>query len=61
MSDKNKKEDILDEEKKEELAKKILDKEKISYHSKTFSKIENEVKDALKNQKTDDALRDITL
>jgi len=61
MSDKNTKDDILDEEKREELAEKILEKEKISYHSKTFKKIEDEVKEALKNQKTDDALRDITL
>ncbi len=61
MSDKTKKEETLDDKKREELAENILKKEKISYHSKTFIKIENEVKEALKNQKTDDALRDITL
>ncbi|MDQ7022009.1 MAG: ATPase, T2SS/T4P/T4SS family [Candidatus Gracilibacteria bacterium] len=59
-TEKNIEEDI-DEDKKEELAEKILEKEENSYHSKTFLKIENEVKDSLKNQKTDDALRDITL
>jgi predicted phage-related endonuclease len=59
--DKKKEEVILNEKEKEELAEKIIEKEKISYHSKTFKKIENEVKEALKNQKTDDALRDITL
>jgi hypothetical protein len=52
---------MLDEETKEELAVKILEEEKITYHSKTFLKIENEVKESLKNQKTDDALRNITL
>ena len=57
----NKKQKITSEEEKEELVEKILEKEKTNYHSKTFVKIENEVKDALKNQKTDDALRDITL
>lgn len=64
MSDNKKAEEIIeeiDEEKKEELTEKILEKEKISYHSKMFSKIEDQVKESLKNQKTDDALKDITL
>lgn len=61
MSDNKKTEKIIDEEKKEELTEKILEKEEVSYHSNTFVKIEEEVKEALSNQKTDDALRDITL
>jgi type II secretory ATPase GspE/PulE/Tfp pilus assembly ATPase PilB-like protein len=61
MSDK-KEEEILDDEGKEELTDKILEKEKkLDYQSSMFSKIENEVKECLKNQKTDDALRDITI
>ena len=59
MNNKNQKN--ISEKQKEEMAEKIIEKEKTSYYSKTFTKIENEVKDALKNQKTDDALRDITL
>jgi len=51
----------ISEEKKEEIIENLVKKEKISYHSKTFIKIANEVKEDLKNQKTDDALRNITL
>ncbi len=52
---------ILDEEQKEELAEKIIEKEHISYHSEAFSKIEKQVELSLDAQKTDDALKDITL
>lgn len=46
----------------EELKKEILSKEsKREYHSLKFQKIENQVKDSLKQQKTDDTLRDITI
>lgn len=46
----------------EELKKEILSKEsKKEYHSMKFQKIENQVKDSLKQQKTDETLRDITI
>lgn len=46
----------------EELKDEILSKEqKREYHSLKFSKIENQVKQSLKEQKTDDTLRDITI
>lgn len=46
----------------EELKENILNQEKKKeYHSEKFKKIENQVKMSLKNQKTDDALRDITI
>jgi len=53
--------DLLGVEDKEKIAKKILAEEKNNYHSKMFSKIEKQVKESLVNQKTDDALKDITL
>ena len=53
--------DLLSAEEKEKIAKKILAEEKNNYHSKMFSKIEKQVKESLVNQKTDDALKDITL
>jgi len=52
---------ILDEKKTEELAEKIIKKEHVSYHSKAFSKIERQVELSLAAQKTDEALKDITL
>ncbi len=46
----------------EELKKEILSKEsKREYYSLKFQKIENQVKDSLKLQKTDETLRDITI
>jgi len=46
----------------EELKDEILSREqKREYHSLKFSKIENQVKQSLKEQKTDDTLRDITI
>ncbi len=54
-------EDILNDDKKEEISKKIIESENISYHSKAFSWVEDKVKDSLKAQKTDDALKDLTL
>jgi type II secretory ATPase GspE/PulE/Tfp pilus assembly ATPase PilB-like protein len=46
----------------EELKNEILSKEqKKEYHSLKFEKIENQVKQSLKDQKTDDTLRDITI
>jgi len=56
-----KQEEILDKEKQEEIAEELIEKEKKSYHSETFKKIEKQVKDSLKQQKTDDALKNITL
>lgn len=49
--------DIKPEKLKEEILKK---EEKKTYFSSRFSKIEEKVKESLKNQKTDDALVDIT-
>jgi len=44
------------------LKKQVLEKEnKKEYRSERFSKIETQVKDALKRQATDDALRDISI
>jgi hypothetical protein len=49
-------------DKQEELKEKILKSEEIkNYNSKKFSKIENKVKDSLTKQKTDEALKDITI
>jgi len=46
----------------EELKEAILSHEdKKEYHSNKFQKIEDQVKSSLKSQKTDDALRDITI
>ncbi len=46
----------------QELKEQILNKEdKKEYQSSRFTKIEQKVKESLKNQKTDDALRDITI
>jgi len=53
--------EILDEDKKDELAEKIIEDEKIIYRSSMFSKIENQVKDSLSKRETDNALKDITL
>ncbi|MDF1682925.1 MAG: hypothetical protein P1U46_04395 [Patescibacteria group bacterium] len=48
--------------KEEELKEKILSNEdKKNYHSDKFTKIEEQVKNSLKLQKTDDALKDITI
>lgn len=58
---KEQKKEYLDKKKKEKIIEEIIEKEEVKYYSKTFTKIENEVKDALKNQKTDEALRNITL
>jgi len=45
-----------------ELKNEILNSEnKKEYHSERFTKIEDKVKESLKKQKTDDALRDITI
>ncbi len=52
---------VLDEEKAKEIAETIIKKEKISYHSEAFSKIEKQVQLSLEAQKTDDVLKDITL
>ncbi len=54
-------EEILDEKKSQELAEGIIQKEEISYHSEAFSKIEKQVEHSLSLQKTDEALKDITL
>ena len=51
----------LTEEQKEELKEKILQQDKKEYHSNVFKKIENEVKEALGKQKTDEALKNITI
>jgi type II secretory ATPase GspE/PulE/Tfp pilus assembly ATPase PilB-like protein len=62
MSDKTKKDEILDDETKDKLAEKILKQEEWqNYHSTMFSKIEKQAKESLRKQKTDDALKDITL
>ncbi len=46
----------------EQLKENILkQEEKKQYYSEKFKKIEDQVKNSLKNQKTDDALRDITI
>jgi hypothetical protein len=46
----------------EELKQEILSREsKREYHSLKFKKIEDQVKESLKQQKTDDTLRDITI
>lgn len=55
-------ENTTDKNIQEELKDEILSKEqKKEYHSLKFSKIENQVKQSLKEQKTDDTLRDITI
>jgi len=57
-----KEEDIPKINIEEELKDEILSREqKKEYHSLKFSKIENQVKQSLKEQKTDDTLRDITI
>ena len=53
--------ELLSDKDKEKITEKILAEEKNNYHSKMFSKIENQVKESLTSQKTDDALKDITL
>ena len=54
--------DLLSIKDKEKITDKILaEEEKVNYHSEMFSKIEKQVKESLTNQKTDDALKDITL
>jgi len=54
--------DLLSIKDKEKITDKILaEEEKVNYHSEMFSKIEKQVKESLINQKTDDALKDITL
>ncbi|MCD5380761.1 GspE/PulE family protein, partial [Candidatus Gracilibacteria bacterium] len=53
--------EILDEKKSQELAEEIIQKEKVSYHSEAFSKIEKQVEHSLSLQKTDEALKDISL
>jgi len=52
---------ILDEKKTQEITESIIEKEHVSYHSEAFSKIEKQVELSLAAQKTDDALKDITL
>lgn len=47
-----------EEELKEEI---LLNEDKKEYASSKFKKIEDQVKESLKNQKTDDALRDVTI
>ncbi|MDD2907107.1 MAG: GspE/PulE family protein [Candidatus Gracilibacteria bacterium] len=57
-----KKPDIEEKNIQEELKNEILSKEsKREYHSSKFQKIETQVKESLKQQKTDDTLRDITI
>ena len=52
----------IQEKKEEQLKNDILKKEeKREYYSERFKKIEDRVKESLKLQKTDEALRDITL
>lgn len=53
-----KKEKNITEELKEEI---LSHEEKKQYHSDRFKKIEDQVKQSLKLQKTDDALRDVTI
>jgi hypothetical protein len=53
-----KKEKNITDELKEEI---LSHEEKKQYHSDRFKKIEDQVKQSLKLQKTDDALRDVTI
>lgn len=63
MSDKtqNWEEEILDEEKSHELAEKIIEKEEVSFNSDAFDRIKKQVEYSLSIQKTDEALKDITV
>lgn len=53
-----KKAQVIQEELKEAI---LSNEDKKQYHSNKFQKIEDQVKNSLKAQKTDDALRDITI